>query len=71
VEKNKDIVNLIDFLSAENIVFANPSEFLARARQEGGACLTFGCDGHLNEKGHEAFARSLYGFIINDILGNN
>jgi carbamoyltransferase len=50
------------FVKDEKIEFINPAKALSAAKTSlpAGECLTYGCNGHYRERGHEAMAAALY-----------
>lgn len=65
---NEKITKLAEFLNTEGIVYAHPAEFFVKERAVLKKCLTTNCNGHLNEFGHEVFAKFLFGFVQKHIL---
>jgi hypothetical protein len=66
--ENRDALALDVFLKEETFSYFNPSPGLSRARAGFGECLTFGCGGHLNEKGHDVMAELIFGYLKDNFL---
>ncbi len=59
-KQDQRMVALTEFLAREQITFVNPANDLAQAKTKTSGCLTYDCEDHFNQQGHEAMASFLY-----------
>ncbi len=59
-KQDPHMVALTEFLTREQISFVNPANDLALVKTEISECLTYDCEDHFTQRGHEAMASLLY-----------
>jgi hypothetical protein len=70
-KQDSQMAALTEFLTREQITFVNPANDLAKAKVNISGCLTYDCEDHFNQQGHEIMARFLYQTVKTHLGINN